>query len=219
MKEGYNDFNPQGFISDKVPKDIFDFIKDECIVAKQNQLSYSNQLAGNLEESYLFQFHDTNIKEKFEKYIIHLIEFYQKRYHYPKNLNILNTNLPYSLSNLWVNYQKKYEFNPIHSHPGVFGFVIWIKIPYQLEDEFNYVSVKNSKNKLSSIFQFQYNDIFGLQSHNLYVDKEFEGKIILFPAFMKHLVYPFYTSDEYRISVAGNVILKVPEKNIENTLT
>jgi hypothetical protein len=39
----------------------------------------------------------------------------------------------------------------------------------------------------------------------MYVDKEWEGKIALFPAKLNHLVYPFYTSDEPRISISGNI--------------
>ena len=51
----------------------------------------------------------------------------------------LYSNLPsdYKLfiSDLWVNYQKKYEFNPPHSHSGVASFVIFIHIPYDLSEE------------------------------------------------------------------------------------
>ena len=43
----------------------------------------------------------------------------------------------------------------------------------------------------------------------LNVDKSYEGKILVFPAELMHSVNPFYTSDEYRITVSGNVIFKV----------
>jgi len=29
--------------------------------------------------------------------------------------------------------------------------------------------------------------------------------MIIFPSIIQHGVYPFYTSDEYRISVSGNI--------------
>ena len=41
------------------------------------------------------------------------------------------------------------------------------------------------------------------------VDKSFEGKMFMFPSRQKHLVYPFYTSNKYRITVSGNLKLKV----------
>ena len=37
------------------------------------------------------------------------------------------------------------------------------------------------------------------------VDKSFEGKMLMFPAKLQHLVYPFYTSDKERITVSGNI--------------
>ena len=27
----------------------------------------------------------------------------------------------------------------------------------------------------------------------------------MFPSYLNHMVYPFYTSDEYRISMSGNI--------------
>jgi len=41
----------------------------------------------------------------------------------------------------------------------------------------------------------------------LFLDKSWEGTIIVFPAKMLHCVYPFYTSDGTRISLSGNVLL------------
>jgi hypothetical protein len=36
-----------------------------------------------------------------------------------------------------------------------------------------------------------------------------ENTLLLFPAKLTHAVYPFYSSDDYRISVSGNVVFKV----------
>jgi hypothetical protein len=40
------------------------------------------------------------------------------------------------------------------------------------------------------------------------VDKTWENVIVLFPAGLTHSVSPFYSSDDYRISVAGNIKFK-----------
>ena len=40
---------------------------------------------------------------------------------------------------------------------------------------------------------------------NVPVDKSFENRMIMFPAKLQHLVYPFYTSDDYRITCSGNI--------------
>jgi hypothetical protein len=41
------------------------------------------------------------------------------------------------------------------------------------------------------------------------VDNTWEGKMALFPADLNHIVYPFYTSEDYRISISGNVGFKL----------
>jgi hypothetical protein len=42
------------------------------------------------------------------------------------------------MGDAWVNFQEKYEYNPIHLHDGVFSYVIWYQIPFYKEDEIKY---------------------------------------------------------------------------------
>jgi len=63
---------------------------------------------------------------------------------------------------------------------------------------------------MTSKFTFQYININGdISTDTLNVDKSFEGKIILFPSKQVHTVFPFYTSNDYRVTVSGNIKLKV----------
>jgi hypothetical protein len=39
---------------------------------------------------------------------------------------------------------------------------------------------------------------------SLPVDETWEGKFAVFPAELHHQVYPFYSTDEVRISLSGN---------------
>jgi len=39
----------------------------------------------------------------------------------------------------------------------------------------------------------------------LNVENGWEGRVVMFPAKLLHVVYPFYTSNGYRISIAGNL--------------
>jgi len=106
----------------------------------------------------------------------------------------------------WVNFQKKYEFNPLHNHDGEFSFVIYCKIPYTMEDEQKVTDYVPKDSNVTGNFTFQYIDILGsLTPWTVPTDKSFEHKMILFPAQLMHSVNPFYSSDEYRISVAGNL--------------
>ena len=109
----------------------------------------------------------------------------------------------YDLKGMWINHSYKHDFNPVHVHEGCFAFVIWVKIPYELEDE---LSMHDGNSLMNSLFTFQWLNARGkLRTSPLYVDKTWEWNIILFDAFQPHSVLPFYTSDDVRISIAGDV--------------
>lgn len=115
----------------------------------------------------------------------------------------------YRINDVWTNYMKKHEFNPMHDHYGNFAsFVLWVQIPFKSEDEQKYPNYTNPKDGCASgTFQFLYPTMTGiLNSHVIQNDKSDEGVIMMFPAEMKHCVYPFHSSDEERISIAGNII-------------
>jgi hypothetical protein len=208
----YNDFRKSGFILVDVPDYILDYFKILSFQSKNNNLGIQKKLAGNLEEEYEIKIDDEKISKDFLTIISGLIYEYEKRYYYPNSIQVLDNNLPYKLGEMWVNYQKKYEFNPLHKHPGIFSYVIWINIPYNIEDELKNPSSSNSNYNVPSFFQFVYNDVYGTATHNIPIDKTYEGKMIIFPSFLQHVVYPFYTSDEYRISISGNICLETNVK-------
>jgi hypothetical protein len=115
------------------------------------------------------------------------------------------------LGSAWVNFQKKGEFNPIHNHGGMYSFVLWYKVPYYMNIEDVAGPGRKSNSNRAGKFEFTYTNILGnITGSVLDVDKRWEGRIALFPALLNHQVFPFYSSDEYRISVAGNLFL-IPE--------
>jgi hypothetical protein len=110
-----------------------------------------------------------------------------------------------TLDDPWVNYMYKHEYNPVHQHSGLFSYVAWISIPYSLEDEAkNFPDINECNN---GAFCFVSPSADGTTEHTIRVDKSYEWEIVLFRARQQHCVYPFFTSDEPRISIAGNVIL------------
>ena len=122
-------------------------------------------------------------------------------------------NFKYVLRSLWINYGKKHDFNPIHIHSGVYSFVLWVKIPYKLEDEDKVYPLITSSQ--TAKFNFHYsasNHRTNITSHQV---NACDWDLILFPASLHHSVQPFYTSDEERISIAGNIFyepVKVKKK-------
>ena len=130
---------------------------------------------------------------------------YQKEWDYYPKENPNDNKL--RVESVWVNMQKKLEVNPLHNHDGTLSFVAWLYVPFKLEDERNMPNCKNSRTvELASTFQFVYTTALGtIVNYPLFVEEGWEGRIIMFPAKLLHMVYPFQTSDDYRISIAGNL--------------
>ena len=189
---------------DDVPVDVINFLKNEDIKKTNNLINQT--LAGQIKEEYKY----TKWPQIVEDYLINKVETSPILQKYTESVNVLSQNRPFYLNTLWCNFQKKYEFNPIHNHQGMFSFIIFLQIPYNLSDEDNYFPETSSKKPSTSRLCFLHLDNLGhLVSMDIDVDKSFENKIIMFPAVLQHQVYPFYTSDDYRITVSGNIKLIV----------
>jgi len=114
-----------------------------------------------------------------------------------------------TLAPCWVNFQQKHEFQPIHHHAGELSFVIWLQIPYTREEELAANPGRYANKAVSGEFEFTYTDILGgLTQKQLGVERGWEGRMLLFPARLNHQVYPFFSTDEYRISVSGNFVAR-----------
>lgn len=202
---------PNLFLLTKLPENSLVELKKEIKIIESNFANFSdkkanNDLAGNLEKEY-------SLLEKNVLYLDKVIAPYVKKYNEVNplldSIQVLDKNLPLILDKPWVNFQKKYEFNPIHNHKGIFSFVLWLEIPYYLKDEMKNPSSINSNNNCPGHFELLYIDIMGrIQTHKIPVDKNMENYLLVFPSQIYHCVYPFYTSDKHRISVSGNYVFK-----------
>ena len=162
-------------------------------------------LAGNIKNEFLIP----EGKEHVYPLIFALIDKHKEQYpqHFKKITGYTGKKeISLQLHSLWVNFQKKYEFNPIHVHEGLFSFVFWHKIPYKIENEIaRYPNMKPDQVKAGHFAFLQIGEMGRIQSIDLPVDNSWEGKIALFPADLNHTVYPFFTSDDVRITISGNV--------------
>jgi len=206
----FRDLPNIGVIEVKVPDDIMAVlttsIKKMMAENFTSAVGYQQNLVGHLEKEFLL---DQACRDALEPMVIEVGNMYEERWNYASQVDTggFTTATPgLALQNLWVNFQKKHEFNPTHTHTGIYSFVVWMRIPYRLTDEESYFpAIKDTAQKTSK-FTFHYSNILGMNSaFSLPVDQDWEGKMLFFPAALTHGVYPFYTSDEYRISVAGNL--------------
>ena len=193
----------------KIPFDIFQILVDAINVPSDTLQKYNSNLLGHLEEEYNLD----HLKPKVENYIKEIASVYAEN-----NLPYINSfeevrknkNYKLALESLWFNKQKKHEFNPVHLHSGILSFVIFLKIPYDLTDEDMVYPETSGISGYSSKFSFYYTDILGIIRQELLpVDKNWEGTMIMFPSTLQHGVHPFYTSDDYRITVSGNLQVEV----------
>ena len=210
MNYKWTNFNNFGFLTKKFTSEELIPIQNEVDSIKENfdkGIKYNHVLIGHLKHEYQLQ---KSLKYA-EQLILPLVIDYDKSSNYLETFSFLTKDVSIILDKFWVNFQTKTEFNPVHNHKGIMSFVIWLKIPYLIEDENNYFDTGIEENhKRNGQFSLFYTNSLGqIGSHLIPADKNFEGTIALFPSKMCHCVYPFYTSDDYRISVSGNFKLKI----------
>jgi len=169
--------------------------------AKKNKGDYRTKLAGQLDTEIGYSQESKDIvAPELAKYLGVYDQMFQKFQN--KKYDIAPH---YALTALWINYQKKHEFNPPHDHDGALSFVIYLDIPEALlKENKDYIGKSSGPGGI----QFIYGE--GDRQAITYMSEMPEtGDMFVFPAWLKHWVSPF-KSDVTRISVSGNVHNKIP---------
>ena len=182
-------------VKTKVDQNTLDLFLSEGEASKEDA---SPELAGVLKK----QFHYRN-KRKFDQFFAKIFNLYTYVYSTWKSTKKAKPPT-FHLEKLWINFQGPNEFNPPHSHGGALSFVIFLKIPIELRAENqNYKGLSAGPGGIT----FLYGDVeeYCITAQSLFPE---EGDMYIFPAWVKHWVYPF-KSDCTRISVSGNVIDKI----------
>ena len=182
-------------VKTKVDQETLDLLLSEGEASKEDA---SPELAGVLKK----QFHYRN-KRKFDQFLVKIFNLYTYVYSTWKSTKKAKPPT-FFLEKLWINFQGPNEFNPPHSHGGALSFVIFLKIPIELRAENqNYKGLSAGPGGIT----FLYGDVeeYCITAQSLFPE---EGDMYIFPAWVKHWVYPF-TTDCKRISVSGNVIDKI----------
>ena len=195
-------FPNYGYIVDRVPNDLFNKIKKECLSVKPS--THEKKLSGTTGKDTTHHFYlNKNLKE-WNKYLLDLTAEYTKSFpEYAVSREMLNKPLHLKPGRPWVNIQKKGEYLPNHDHKGLYSYACFVQIPYDIKKEF----IGNpNHSKYASCFEFLYTSIVGgTRNYRIRVSKEEEGVIILFPSQIYHCVYPFTTSNKPRMSISGNL--------------
>jgi len=99
---------------------------------------------------------------------------------------------------IWVNYQKQYEYSPLHNHGGVYSFVWYLDIPEEIRREWEPQS-KVSRAATRGCIAFS-----SLRTAQKLTFMPRTSDMLLFSAKHQHQVYPFFTNNT-RVSMAGNI--------------
>ncbi len=207
----------------KLPQQMIDYLWERIDIAKKNPICRKKDLAGNISQSY-------TLKDPQNLVIPNLYDIVFNQVDNPKMFEFINSEVqrvykrvelkgqaldPY-LENMWVNFQKKGEFQPIHDHLGTFSFVIWMDIPYHSKDEAKLPFAKSDcENPRGGNFSFVSASGItrSVSEYTIELSPEMNGCCCFFPSDLSHQVYPFYTSDKDRISISGNISYHPKEPN------
>ena len=121
------------FVAEKMPAPIYSDLRAYCEKRRHDEVwDYNWKLAGALDQQ-------SSLSEwkyecpKLEEYLLDRVNgiwdwvYTTCPWEFNKTKDITKF---IKLHNLWVNYQKKNQYNPIHVHSGVVSFVIFVDIPY-----------------------------------------------------------------------------------------
>jgi hypothetical protein len=210
----------------KLPKDMIDYLW-ECIdVAKKKKICHKKKLAGCISQTYLLDDPQNLIIENLlnRDDNLEMSNFIENELNDKARSNP-NVSLPIDIRNwkprinsLWVNFQKKGEFQPVHNHTGLLSFVIWMDIPYDWKDETKLPFARsNTKSPPGGNFSFVHSTSTSrsVLDYNIMLSPEMNGYCCVFPSDLCHQVYPFYTSDKERISISGNIVWDEVHKGVK----
>jgi uncharacterized protein (TIGR02466 family) len=163
----------------------------------ETKIDASKDLAGHISSQKKFDKNDMlwfveKCSNIFNTYLESSKEFYGKK---------IGNKL--SLESLWINFMKKGDFNPPHTHTADLSFVIFLNIPNELlEEQKNY---KGTDDVGPGGLSFHYGEVIG--DNKFVIQNNIKPKVgdfLIFPANLRHMVYPFKSNGE-RISVSGNL--------------
>jgi uncharacterized protein (TIGR02466 family) len=178
----------------KTECDLYSYIRNDLIewIYNYQSTTESVQFSNRGGWQSPSDFHNQESFLEFRNYILN--NTFQSLTHY---------NLKFNLDNMWININKKNNYNVSHCHPRCnLSGVFWIKAPDNcgklvFHNPHNFVE-HNLLNSIDKEVQKEHNYDYTFE----FIPKE--GVLVLFPAHLHHLVEP-NQSDEDRISIAFNL--------------
>ena len=110
---------------------------------------------------------------------------------------------------LWINYMKSGDFNPLHTHGGDYSFVLFLDVPKKLvKEQEDYEGTSAKPGALMFEYTQQARPRWATTGS---IVKPQSGDFYMFPAMLQHWVCPF-KSKVTRVSVSGNLRIQNRDK-------
>lgn len=170
---------------------------------KSKQFDWSNKLVGKVhkevkiplnkeEEEYVSNELKTACVTYFNRMVDngHSLQLYAD-----KNVEFDLSKRNINITQSWIVSQYKNEYNPWHTHSGDISAVIYLKIPDGMND---FVEKELEDHYPSSgMIQFMSGEKQSFRKDTINFIPEV-GKLVIFPSWLKHSVFPFYVEGERR---------------------
>jgi hypothetical protein len=129
---------------------------------------------------------------------------YNREFQWPHELQVFKRLANLKLEDYWVNFMGPGACTPIHNHGGCLSWCLWLRVPYTRQAELAATPWIPEGNNINGDFAFHTVTDRGIKTIPLNVDLTWEGVLAMWPAYLHHSVFPYYSTDLLRVSVAGN---------------
>ena len=181
---------------------------------KPKAVDFSDNLVGQIAHGQQLKIdHDDRLIVPFKNFVAQMATTYITQF--CKMMGVPQMERIPHMHSLWSVHSYERDYNPLHDHGtdtqmGL-SFTTWTKIPEQIENmnEFKAHDLYNSSGCCDGFLQFHFGQtsIRGLEELRPPLCKTIKpevGKLLFFPSWCQHTVYPFEGPGERR-TVAGNL--------------
>ena len=183
----------------KISNDIVDGLLERGLKSKT---PYNHELVGYFDDEYLYS------EEDLDWFVDKMNPYFAEHKNVYENIWYMDKMKPLQLKSMWINIMRAGDFNPPHIHDGEFSFVIYLKIPEKLREEFD--SYKGASKESNGAGMISFGIDTDINKRDFITERTFfpeVGDMFIFPAKLMHYVTPFKCAGE-RISVSGNLLLR-----------
>ena len=200
---------------DKMVNDLNDYLDE--LLEDEERRSLAHTLVGQIHrgEQLNMEPEDERLQE-YSKFVTSLGAEYINNF-----MNQTGTSLPknkqVAIDEIWSVHSYEGDYNPIHDHgtKTIMGIstTAWTKVPQQILDQPTagspLYSKYNSSGSCDGYLAFNYgrNEIMNVERLRPPQSAEMQpevGKLLIFPSWLQHMVYPFFGDGERR-TVASNL--------------